>query len=291
MSAPSELYELWPDPMLRLGEMIVSIFLRDHDDPQRNDLTYAGHASAYCFFTCVLITIISQLFTSPFWPKEYKTHQKDKVTLWHTTICSLIPAIVVPYFSILAALEYYEKCGLETTVCPASTNMWFAYGFSSGYQLFDSLAMILFPQTMKKYLTPSLYWTLMAHHLLAVIFWTMAMAGGKGGLYIAYCLTTELTSLPLNLRWLAVEMGFSSSVELVLNGLVFLAFTVLRALPIPFLLWYLAQTDLQPHYNNVETVVAISGIIPVGLNASFYYTIVTKAIEALSGPKSPGKNK
>jgi hypothetical protein len=141
--------------------------------------------------------------------------------------------------------------------------------------------MVLFPRQLLKLMKPSLYWTIFAHHTLAVLFWTGALSGGKGALYTAYCLTTEITSIPLNIRWIAAETG-RPGVDLM--GMAFFAcFTLVRVLPIPFLLWYIANTDFHPLYNSFETLVAVSGLIPVGLNAFWYTGLAKTALAALRG--------
>ena len=87
---------------------------------------------------------------------------------------------------------------------------------------------------------------------------------------MSYCLLTETTSLPLNVRFLLIETKTAKGLQDVLGMVFFILFTLLRILPIPFLLWHLYHTDLNPHYNAVETLVAVSGLIPIGLNMFWY---------------------
>jgi hypothetical protein len=259
--------------------------LRDPQDPHRIDLTEAGWMAVAMFLSCCFIVVLCRLYRG-FEPSSYQTkghehHRDERVILWCTTVPCLLPAVLVPFYSIPAMFELVQRCGLHTTVCDPGDSLLRGYGLSCGYQVFDTLAMLLFSRQLKKLLTPSMFWTLLAHHILAVIFWTGAISGSKGALYTAYCLTTELTSLPLNVRWIAAETG-KPGVDL-LGICFFISFTVLRVLPIPFLLWYIANTDFHPHYNFFETVVAFAGLIPVGLNAFWYRGLLETAIAAAKG--------
>jgi hypothetical protein len=99
--------------------------------------------------------------------------------MWHTSACAILPAVVLPFYALPAIAELIATCGYETTVCKPTQTLWVGYGFSCGYQLFDISMMVFYHTRLKKLLTPNFYWTLMAHHSLAVIFWTIALAGGK----------------------------------------------------------------------------------------------------------------
>ena len=94
-----------------------------------------------------------------------------------------------------------------------------------------------------------------------------------------------MTSLPLNIRWLAIEMAYpkSSALDGILGGVFFAFFTVLRILPIPFLLWHIANTEFELHYNRFETVVAMSGLIPIALNSHWYMGMVRTLTSRLAG--------
>lgn len=168
--------------------------------------------------------------------------------------------------------------------------MWFAYGFSAGYQLFDTAAMLLYPRSLIKHLTPELYWALMLHHTMAVLFWTVAMAGGEGTLYVAYCLTMELTSLPLNVRWFAVETGGEEGLIFNLSLVVFAAFTFVRVLPIPAMLWYLCHVE-KGHFTFWEQALWVSAFVPIALNTHWYSGMVKTAIAALSGGEDDKSSK
>ena len=99
--------------------------------------------------------------------------------MWHSSAAAIIVAVVLPNYAVSAILELIDQCGVHTTVCRPTQSLWIGYGFSCGYQLFDISMMLSYPTRLKKMLQPSFYWTLMAHHSLAVVFWTIALAGGK----------------------------------------------------------------------------------------------------------------
>jgi hypothetical protein len=281
--APSMKLVPLPDSMAEAMSAAWSCILRPLGDPRRHDLTYAGQAAIFSFAICVAILIGSVTCTGRWQPKSYDDPEPGgtkRRVVWHTTSPSLLPAVVVPLYTIPAVWGMIARCGLGR--CEASQDLWFAYGFSCGYQLFDTVAMLLYPRTLAKHLTPELFWALMLHHTMAVLFWTVAMASGEGTLYVAYGLTRELTAPPLNVRWCAVETGADESLVFILNLVVFSAFTLVRFAPIPAMLWYLANVD-KTQFNTWENALWVSAFVPICLNTHWYSGMVKTAIAALSG--------
>jgi hypothetical protein len=105
---------------------------------------------------------------------------------------------------------------------------------------------------------------------------------------VTYCLITETTSLPLNLRFILIESGKFKGLQDLLGMAFFALFTLLRMLPIPLLVHHLYHTDLNPHYNTVETFVAVTGTIPILLNLFWYKGIFGAFWAHVVGGKESG---
>ena len=92
-----------------------SCILRPLDDPRRHDLTYAGQAAVLSFTLCCIILVLSVFVSRPWQPKSYDKPEPggtQRRVVWHTTSPSLLPAIVVPLYTIPAVYEMVGRCGL-----------------------------------------------------------------------------------------------------------------------------------------------------------------------------------
>ena len=119
---------------------------------------------------------------------------------------------------------------------------------------------------------------------------------GKSAIFVVYFLSTELSSIFLNLSAFAAKGGlFGKRTELLCGVLLLLTFALWRIAPIPAVLYaYAATLFLGEGACGLTTaewwVSALSVPIPLFLNAYFFRGLAKKALRILShSPKASPK--
>jgi len=135
------------------------------------------------------------------------------------------------------------------------------------------------------------WWQMLGHHFGCLYMWTTGIFSGRAVAYIVYCLCTEVTLPFVELRWFLAEAknvrkfnkkppSFLLDSVYSLNGLVLLCvWTIIRIVPIPFVLWTLLTGDFSAFswYHYILCWLAVP--IPLYLNSLWYYLLVKGALK------------
>jgi len=217
---------------------------------------------------CAVLGAAAHALSPPWHPPAYAQRPERRV-LWTTTVVALFPAITVPGFAAAGAWEFYRTHG-PSLVGPANPALRVALGLSLGYMLFDTFMMAAFANQLRRALKPALYTQLMWHHLLSLVLWPYAFAAERCVLLVAYFLFTEVTNVPLNLRWLVAERGAEGPLLVAVSGLLFLAYSVVRILPIPVVAAVLIRSDDWVAFTPLQRALSLSCAVPLALNVLWY---------------------
>ena len=133
------------------------------------------------------------------------------------------------------------------------------------------------------------------HHALSLLIWPYAVTYGKSAIFVVYFLTTELSSIFLNLSAFASKGGiFGKRTETLCGGMLLLTFALWRIAPIPVVLYAYAAAHFTGScgLSTAEWwVSALSVPIPLLLNAFFFRGLVRKAVRVHRGQTGKGEAK
>ncbi|GAB5370832.1 hypothetical protein AAMO2058_001527200 [Amorphochlora amoebiformis] len=244
-------------------------------------------SGSVAFFSVILI--VSRVCTKA----TYALGDSKKILPIAHVVPSTVHAVVVGALSIYTALsdkslnftgELWSVVSGEGPVDFVqghSDTLLFTVGITVGYFIVDMVIML-----MDNELTVAFF----IHHVLGSIFFAAGVILDDCEAFIAYLLTTELSTPFLNIMLVSKEGSSSKSLGAAIFALMFL---IVRFLPIPLYLFAMYQTqdfyetNGKPPYLKYLSNFAI--LIPPVLNGIWGVEVIRRMIDALSPPKKTKK--
>jgi len=228
------------------------------------------------------LAIASLVFSPRFFPSSY-ARAPHRAKLWHTTVAALLPAVVAPSLAIPGLVEVLRRRRSVRDLLLEAPNasLWRATGVAVAHFGFDLAVMVVSPSDFSKAMGPSLFKQMLVHHALSLLAWPYALARGRCVAPVGYYITTELSNIFLNLRWLFVEQNRNGVLRLALDAAFFVSFSLFRVVPVALALYVAAATDWT-HYlrasNWLDIALTTLTVIPFGLNL-FWYSIIIRKVK------------
>ena len=198
-------------------------------------------------FAYVLIRAISYHFSTRLYPALAKSNKtKAELVIFHTYLNSTIHATVQTfgnfYPALMSLLHWNNRVThFNTDLVDATNELYmnfgptFWHGIFVGYLLTDLIAIAGHEKPL-----------MIMHHITAIFTWTYAVHCNVLQWYMCFLQFNELSTIFLSSRHLLVtgwDMKNSSLVKCI-EAMTFVAFAIVRVLPLPFLLYNFWTTDM-----------------------------------------------
>lgn len=216
---------------------------------------------------------------------------KDLFNAVTTTPCSLIALI-----ALLRRPDATTDCAdpaanLLALQMPALALV--SCGITCGCFVFDCFLLWVYKRELGAEMGRANVTLMWPHHILSLLIWPYAVLYSKSAIFVVYFLSTELSSIFLNLAAFASKGGFFKQLELGFGFVMLIAFALWRIAPIPVILYSYGVTHfgtLSCGLSRVDWwVSALSIPLPLLLNCFFFQGLVKKALRTLRGESKPQK--
>mmetsp|Transcript_22842 Transcript_22842/g.77819 ORF Transcript_22842/g.77819 Transcript_22842/m.77819 type:complete len:330 (+) Transcript_22842:16-1005(+) len=253
---------------------------------------YVLSVAAVAFCGCATVYALSKLMSPVVFGRFYSDLEYGKQVYWNLTIVALIPNVLVPLMELpdiwlLLTVQSWDA-NLVMTMAPTPSFLR-AFGLGIGYLIFDLAGMLLCRSDLlaSRAMGKDMYHQMIGHHVVSLMIWPYAVANHLAIGYITYLLSTEFTSVWMNLRWIhkALKQDKLANAAFVFVAVMFLlSYTVIRVIPIPWVLWLTVRFDKSKMTWYEAFVAWVTIPIPALLNGFWYNLILKGVVQMLRGP-------
>lgn len=236
------------------------------------------HLQMFVSFVFFSVLFYASLFATRIYLAVFK---KNNHSLKHSDLIQLVSRIVSSVHAIIATflsvrVLIYNRDLRDNQLIYSSFETSLIGNIVIGYMVFDFIAMLRYKEIFE--------WQFVVHHAVSVSAFYASSLYGVFAYIALFRLTSEASTLFVNLRWALLLFKMKDSKYYTWNGmLIIVTFTVFRILPM-LPIWYsffqLLKHPLWPEVHLGFKCLCLGSSIPLdALNAFWYFKIMRMAIK------------